>query len=95
MTKSQQRIIDQINNSDKFEVMKAEDNKYFLSAIVESKEKHFFLKEYYHLFIGTRGGIKVVDADRAGSSSDKKVMSNITALFGYEVFNRPLKLTRI
>ena len=95
MTESQQRIIDQINSSGKFEVMKTEDNKYFLSATVETKEKHFFLKQYFHLFIGKRGGIKVVHADRAGDSSDRRVMSTITALFGYKVFNRPLKLTRI
>ena len=95
MTKSQQRIIDQINNSDKFEVMKADECAYFLSAIVESKEKHSFLKQYYHLIVGKRGGIEVVHADKAGSSRDKKYLSNITALFGYEVFNRPLKLTHI
>ena len=95
MTKSQQRIIDQINNSGKFEVVRASEHTYFLSATVETKDKNFFLKQYFHLLIGKRGGIKVVHADRAGDSSDRRVIHTITALFGYKVFNRPLKLTRI
>lgn len=90
MTRSQENIIDQINNSNEFEVVETDESEYFTSVIVESREKHFYLKKQFHLFIGKRGGIRVVSADQVLSSNEN--LKNITSSFGYSVFGRNLKI---
>lgn len=92
MNKTQDNVISKFNTTE-YEVTETKDCESFISVIVESVDKRIFTKSHFHLFIGKRGGIRVITASRL--MSDKASEKVMTSLLGFACIGRSLKLQAI